>query len=123
MDFLHRTTVLMLLVGFQASYFEAVTAALSDGDVHHETMVESVEHAASFAPGHAEDGAESVGSHEHDSDHRHGTSADHCTHVHGTAVPGSAVFVVGSLPSTAPIQAVVTLEHYVPLPKTEPPRI
>ena len=78
---------LALLLGYGSASVEAVLGELRDGDVHHETTVEALNHASHDGTGehgHEDDGAHSA----HGPEHEHGTSGDHCTHAHSAGLPG-----------------------------------
>jgi ABC-type nickel/cobalt efflux system permease component RcnA len=82
-----------LLLGYGATSVEAVLGEVRDGDVHHESSAEALDHTQSSQGEHGhEDAGENP---EHGSDHRHGTSGDHCTHTHSASlVAASHGFVV-----------------------------
>ena len=122
-DWLHRAIVLLLLVGFQASTLESAVALAGDGVVHHESSVEAAQHTDSNALSHSEDAADESSDHDHGPTHRHGTSADHCTHVHGLGVPASWV-PLGTLMGTERLSHPLPSpgDHVSP-PKADPPRI
>ncbi|MEQ9398918.1 MAG: hypothetical protein RJQ04_07075 [Longimicrobiales bacterium] len=93
---IRRLIALSLLLFSGAASLEAVTAPVRDGEVHHETTVEadghrapsSGEHGHEHDPSADEDGRGAPDA-DHGPDHRHGTSADHCTHVHSPALAGA----------------------------------
>jgi hypothetical protein len=84
----HRFLALVLLYATAVSLVEPVLGELRDGEIHHESAAAALTH-AQFADG--DHGHEDAGTpaHEHGREHRHGTSADHCTHQHGTAAPAT----------------------------------
>ena len=72
---------------------EPVVGVVRDGGVHHETAVEAAAHSSLASAGHAHEQSEASESPARDgteSNHEHGSTADHCTHSHGIAHP--AVF-------------------------------
>jgi len=85
-----RAVALVFCTAYGASAAEAVTGAVRDGRVHHESSVAAAVHQAEH---HGEHGHEDpdVGA-EHDADHQHGTSGDHCTHAHGVSLPAACDF-------------------------------
>ena len=121
-DWFHRATVILLLVGFQASTVEAAIALAGDGAVHHETSVEAAQHAGSSALSHSEDAADESSDHDHGPTHRHGTSADHCTHVHGLGIPAhwSPVAILMATERTS--YPLPSPGDHVSTPNADPPR-
>ena len=84
---IRRAIALALLLGYSASTAEATVGVLRDGTVHHESEVAAVIHQETHQGDH---GHEDPGTGaEHGSEHRHGTSGDHCTHVHGIGLPSA----------------------------------
>ncbi|MEQ1854947.1 MAG: hypothetical protein ABL963_00665 [Longimicrobiales bacterium] len=88
---IRRSIALALLLGYSASAAEAAVGVLRDGAVHHESAAAAVIHQETHQGdhGHEDPGAGA----EHGSDHRHGTSSDHCTHVHGVGLPSGCDLV------------------------------
>jgi len=88
---IRRAFALAILLGYSASTAEAVVGVLRDGVVHHESEVAAVSHQETHLGdhGHEDPGAGA----EHGPDHRHGTSSDHCTHVHGLGLPSGCDLV------------------------------
>lgn len=86
---------LILLLGYGATAAEAVLGELRDGAVHHESSIEAMAHnqTAQGEHGHEDPG-------DHDSDHQHGTSVDHCTHTHSASLPAHHEFSLVVLLST-----------------------
>jgi hypothetical protein len=83
---LRALVALWSLLAWNSFDSEQVAGAIRDGAVHHETVVEAAGHAESSRGDHGHE--ESASQHEeHGPGHTHGTSSDHCTHQHGTAVP------------------------------------
>lgn len=83
---MRRLLALTLLILTSASSMEAVVGVMRDGEVHHENAAVAAAHAQELSGDHGhEDGARS-GEHRHGEDHEHGTSTDHCTHVHSVAL-------------------------------------
>jgi len=80
--------LLLLTVAFQT---EAVFGEVRDGTVHHEGTVQAWVHAHDPHGSHAHDATDDGASAE-DAGHSHerGGSFDHCTHVHGVALPAPA---------------------------------
>lgn len=82
------------MFGYGGASAEVLLGELRDGDVHHESAVEALDHAAQHehqASGvQGEHGHEDEGEHpEHGPDHEHGTAGDHCTHTHSAGLPGT----------------------------------
>lgn len=95
---LRRVTALIVMLVTVGGTLEVGVGLAREGKVHHESTARAVTHAtAASGPsvnhGH-EDGTVQLHvdgtaeSHEDHSQHEHGTCLDHCTHVHGLAVPG-----------------------------------
>jgi hypothetical protein len=99
-----RWAALGLLVAYSASTGEATTGLLRDGSVHHESSVSAAAHQETSRGdhGHEDPGAGA----EHGSDHRHGTSGDHCTHVHGLGLPSGCAIVAIMIRDETPVEAV-----------------
>jgi hypothetical protein len=99
MSQLRRFIALALLVGYLASSAEAVLGVVRDGSVHHESMAAAAIHQGEH---HGEHGHEDPGvGAEHDAEHQHGTSSDHCTHAHGMSLPAFCAFSVQAALATA----------------------
>lgn len=85
-----RLTAALMIFTWALMSVESVMGELRDGDVHHESSLEAVQHRAASGGGFGHDHAEEPGradqDNEQDRDHRHGSSADHCTHLHGVAL-------------------------------------
>jgi len=80
---LRRLLSVLALSGFLlAGVFEPAFGLLRDGQVHHETAASASTHTSAAGEHGHEDGATQPG-HPHAPSHQHGTSSDHCTHVHG----------------------------------------
>jgi hypothetical protein len=80
--------LLLATVAFQA---EAVLGEARDGSVHHEEAAEAWVHAHDPHGSHSHDGPEGprslqLNERAPSSEHEHGTTTDHCTHVHGMAL-------------------------------------
>lgn len=88
---LRRWFSFVLMFVLTAGSAEPVLGMMRDGEVHHESGIAAAEHSVSARGDH---GHEDVGApdHEHGAQHQHGTSADHCTHQHGTPLPARADF-------------------------------
>lgn len=87
-----RLLAFVVLFGYGATVAEAAFGAARDGRVHHESTAAAAIHEVST---HGEHGHEDPGAGaEHGPRHQHGTSGDHCTHVHGAAVPALCDFVL-----------------------------
>jgi hypothetical protein len=98
-----RLTATLVIVAWTLMSFESTWGELRDGDVHHESASEALQHRAASAGspehGHAEDLGGAAQGDEQDGDHQHGSSSDHCTHVHGSALIMTVVYVApASLP-------------------------
>ncbi len=85
-----RLTTALVIFAWTLMSVESVVGELRDGDVHHESASAAAQHRAVSAGGlgheHAEAPAEGGKGDEQDNNHRHGSSSDHCTHVHGVAM-------------------------------------
>ena len=74
------------LVALVGSAVEPGFGLLRDGAVHHESTTEATQHASL---GHGEHGDRRLAAEAPttpSTEHEHGTSMDHCTHVHGPAL-------------------------------------
>lgn len=90
---LRAILALLVLLGGGVFDAERVVGELRDGQVHHETISEAAAHAERTSGDHGhEDGTSSHA--DHGPGHSHGTSADHCTHQHGTPVPCAFQFAL-----------------------------
>ncbi len=100
---IRRSIALALLLGYSASSAEAAIGVLRDGAVHHESAAAAVIHQETHQGdhGHEDPGAGA----EHGSDHRHGTSSDHCTHVHGLGLPSACGVVEIVTPDRAIVES------------------
>lgn len=125
---LRRVTALVMIVTTLAATFEVGFGLAREGEVHHETTVEAVAHASMRASptgehGHEDHGAEHVrpdADHEH---HDHGTCVDHCTHLHGPAVPAVGLGAVAVNVLAVPAPSEVTFrDDPVASDLFEPPR-
>lgn len=110
-------TVALLGVGFAT--FEPVLGLTGDGAIHHDGAVEAAQHANSQ---HEENGHES-GSDERGPTHQHGSSVDHCSHIHGPAVTTHAPAFPGLMESRGGARLEPTLRDQAnPDPLFHPPR-
>jgi hypothetical protein len=84
-SFSRRLLGVSLALALTASGAEALSGQLRNGDIHHEGLAKATaHHDVQVAHGdHGHEDASSTGTHEHGAGQAHGTSADHCTHVHG----------------------------------------
>ncbi len=82
--------------------FEALAGEMSDGDIHHENVAEAAVHhdALQLRGDHGHEDSNSPTGQSQGPEHRHGTSADHCTHIHGTGLTSGAALVETNLLTT-----------------------
>lgn len=118
---LRRLTSLLMLLTLTYSSAESVVGVLRDGDVHHESMARAATHAMTSASEHvhasSEEGAPD------DSQHEHGTGADHCTHQHGAPLIAPTIsFVAFAVLQHTPPSEPVTLIDRVTDPLKPPPQ-
>jgi hypothetical protein len=87
---------------------ERVVGEMRDGTVHHESAGEAAAHAerSTGDHGHEDPGADRD---DHGPGHSHGTTGDHCTHQHGTPVPGSFNFALAFSVTTSTFTSDVVL--------------
>ena len=92
-----RLTATLVIVGWALMSVESALGELRDGEVHHESASSAWQHRAGSGGGldhrHMEDLGGAAQGDEHDDDHRHGSSSDHCTHVHGAPLIMTVVYV------------------------------
>ena len=69
---------------------EVVVGVMRDGEVHHENAGVAAAHAQQSTGDHGHEDSTRSGQHSHGEDHEHGTSTDHCTHVHSVALLSSS---------------------------------
>lgn len=83
--------------------FEALAGETRDGEIHHEDVAQAAVHhdALHLRGNHGYEDSGSPTDRSHGPEHRHGTSADHCTHVHGIGLTSRATLVETSLLTTA----------------------
>lgn len=93
-DDMGRLIALCVLLLTTASNLEVVVGMLRDGRVHHEDAATALVHAESGPGEHGHEDASAPANHRHGKGHEHGTSGDHCTHVHGVALVGSFSFLL-----------------------------
>jgi hypothetical protein len=104
---------------------EAGVGEARDGQVHHEDVTDATIHhdgqGSTGDHGHEDESAESPT--EHGRDHQHGTSVDHCTHVHAPVMGAAPTSVPQSLECGALVFATVVAEQLAHFPVLiEPPR-
>ena len=87
-----RRAAFVLLLAIMGFTLEPVVGVVRDGDVHHETAAEAATHSGLATAGHAHEQNDSQTSEDSESDHEHGSNADHCTHAHGIAHPAMPSF-------------------------------
>lgn len=87
---MRRLLALTLLILTTASSLEAVVGVMRDGEVHHEDSAVAATHAQAVSGDHGHEDASASTDQRHDGDHEHGTSTDHCTHVHSLALLSSS---------------------------------
>ena len=94
-SFSRRLLGVLLALAVGASSAEALSSELRDSDIHHEGLAKATaSHDMRGAEGiHGHGDAPSKGAHEHGPGQAHGTSADHCTHVHGQGLVMPVGFV------------------------------
>ena len=99
-----RLVAFLMLLAVFGSSVESLLGALRDGQVHHETAATAAAHALKAQGDHGHEDAGSLPDHPDGGRHEHGTSADHCTHQHGTALPAVFAFSlpVGTLSDPLP---------------------
>ncbi|MDZ7779589.1 MAG: hypothetical protein U5R14_06570 [Gemmatimonadota bacterium] len=123
---MRRLLVVIMLVVFHTSVLEVGVGLARDGAVHHETTATAVSHTThgQDQPGeHGHETGEPDGTEDQGPDHRHGTSTDHCTHVHGPGLPPAALAALGVIEVGSSVHtAVSTPSNYVPVLFTHPPR-
>ena len=100
----------ILLATLPSYYFEPVVGELREGTVHHETITEAMSHSASHSSGHGLQVFEKTADKDQEPSHEHGTSTDHCTHVHGPAHPGTGG------PGISPPQVLERAQGLLPIP-------
>lgn len=120
---MRRLIALALLLFTTASSLEAVVGVVRDGAVHHEDAATAAAHAEMSAGEHGhEDASSASDDHEHGERHQHGTSGDHCTHMHGVAlIPVFAFALFGSLSTASTVDAEFHNQRVAPT-LTHPPR-
>ena len=113
-----RLTATLMIFAWALMSVESVVGEMRDGDVHHESVSKAMQHrvasAGGFAHEHGEEpGLEEQGD-EQDRDHQHGSSTDHCTHVHGAALIIMAVPVTPTSVDHAWNWPSPSSNHFVP---------
>lgn len=106
------------------SSVESAASLVRDGAMHHETAAAAAAHLDAGTRGHHghEDGGPQSRPHSHNSQHQHGTTADHCTHMHGVGLVAPVQWSVAG-----PVVQLLTEQssshsHRLPLPDVPPPR-
>lgn len=94
---IRRLTALFMLFSVTYSSAESVIGVLRDGEVHHESMAAAAQHASHDHVSHGHENGSSP-----DSEHQHGTQADHCAHHHGTMVVADPIVIALPSPGTFP---------------------
>lgn len=84
-----RLVALFALVLSVGSFLEPALGLLRDGAIHHEGSAAALVHSAGGGEHGHEDTGAPAGDHDQQGPHRHGTAADHCTHVHNLALVSS----------------------------------
>jgi len=121
---IRRFVAAVALLGVGFGTFEPAFGLVRDGAIHHEGVGEAAQHATSQ---HGEHGHEHVAESESDAhgpSHQHGTSVDHCTHMHGPAVatPASAFSIpIECRGVTRLVQTIHEQEN--PDPLVHPPKL
>ncbi len=117
--FLQRGFAFLAFTSLALGLVETAVGETRDGDVHHEQVVDAAAHhnvqGLSGDHGH-EDIAQSPAP-EHGPDHRHGTSSDHCTHIHGVGFIVAVVVV----PATAVASTPAVCEAQTHTSRSKPP--
>ncbi len=117
-------TAVLALLAFMITSTEAVLGMVRDGAVHHETVGEAMAHtgpAESGQHGHAECDEPTSGT--DDENHEHGTTSDHCTHVHTTGLLANPNPPWAGSAFTATDHQIPTVEQRsAPPPPGQPPR-
>jgi hypothetical protein len=117
---LSRLISLLMLLSITFSTAERVIGAIRDGEVHHESSSLAATHAVFSAGEHGHEDHS-----EHGPEHKHGTSADHCTHQHGTTVPVAKLAFAfrGGEISSAVVEEPVSPKDHLPDPSFRPPQV
>ena len=118
---LRRFVALTSLVMFCASSVEALRGELRDGAVHHESEALAILHEIDRDAGHLREAADPGST----SQHQHGTSADHCTHQHGTALTCPAIVPAPASPLRIvdPVHLATSRFTRSTAPPFRPPRV
>lgn len=93
-SFVRTALAVALLFSLGLSSAEALVGELRDGEVHHEDVSTAVSHRdmAGGRGDHGHEDASQPGQHEHGEKHQHGTSVDHCTHLHAVGLAATISF-------------------------------
>ncbi|MGD2045400.1 MAG: hypothetical protein PVH96_04195 [Gemmatimonadota bacterium] len=117
--YVRRGLAFSILLAYAVSAAEAVVGVVRDGDVHHESALAAAVHRAEHLPDHA---FEQGGHDAHGSDHGHGSSSDHCTHIHGVSLPALCQFeLVGPTPAARKSMIPAAPSQVVPTIRLRPP--
>jgi hypothetical protein len=125
MRVLKLTALAMLLAtGFAA--LEPVVGLLRDGELHHEAVAEAAQHASRQAGvptgEHGHEPSSDTPDHPHGPGHQHGTSADHCTHVHSVALFAGFALEICAVESTFSFAEATLRTKAVSADLTRPPK-
>lgn len=117
------TSLIRTLLLFSVTVFalEPALGEARDGTVHHEAAAAASTHSRSESGDHGHEDAGQT--HQHGSDHRHGTIQDHCVHFHAMDViaPTTLPFVDDRTGSSS-IAAPASLADCSLPPPGQPPR-
>jgi hypothetical protein len=115
---IRRLIALLMLFSITYSSAESVIGVLRDGEVHHESMAAATLHASHDHDSHGHEDGSSP-----DSEHEHGTQADHCSHHHGTVlVKEPLVLELSSPAGFAPFLALFSWTDRFAEPSVDPPK-
>lgn len=116
---LFRTFLLFCVIVFA---LEPALGEARDGTLHHEAASAASNHSRSESGDHGHEDAGQT--HQHGSDHRHGTIQDHCVHFHAMDVIAPATLpFVDDATEASPIAAPGWLADSSLPPPGQPPRV
>lgn len=118
---MRRVLALLLILGSGLAGFETVWGEVRDGAIHHEDATVAAAHSVTSSGDHGHEDF-SAPEHDHDEQHQHGTSADHCTHQHGVAKPATISFDIVAAVVADPGTAGATSIDRFPSGFFHPPR-
>lgn len=117
---LRRLTAALLLFSPSAWSLEAGLGMSREGNVHHESLATAMDHQSGASGEH---GHEDGGPVDHGPKHRHGTAADHCTHVHGIGLASVCPDIEAPVLAIPPRAASSPRIERATTPDVPPPRI